>query len=117
MDTVWYEAMRADLKPELVLAIIEVGSGFKLQAVSAEGDRGLMQISRNWAERLGVADPSQLFHLQANIRIGCVLLRHFLDQHDGNVRNALFFYGRKVGFGYADAVIAANTRWQQLSMP
>ena len=45
---VHYEATRADLAPELVLAVIDVESNFDRFAISRVGARGLMQIMPFW---------------------------------------------------------------------
>ena len=42
LKTVYYEAKRAGLEPELVLGLIEVESGFKKYAVSGAGAHGYM---------------------------------------------------------------------------
>ena len=42
LETVWYEATRSRLEPELVLGLIEVESDFRKFAVSSAGALGLM---------------------------------------------------------------------------
>ena len=44
LKNVHYEATRADLAPELVLAVIDVESNFDRFAISVAGARGLMQV-------------------------------------------------------------------------
>ena len=82
------EADFAGLQPNLVLAVIEVESGFKAMAVSSAGARGLMQIMPFWLEVLD--EPgSDLFDPRTNLRFGCTILRHYIDrerkQPDGNI--------------------------------
>lgn len=66
-----------DLDPYLVLAVINVESRFRHEAVSPKNARGLMQITGKtgeWiAEKLQIADYSEekLFHPQTNIMMGC----------------------------------------------
>ena len=45
LKTAHYEATRADLPPELVLALIDIESNFDRFAISHAGARGLMQVS------------------------------------------------------------------------
>ena len=48
LKTVYYEATRAGLDPQLVLGLIQVESGFKKYAVSSVGARGYMQVTPFW---------------------------------------------------------------------
>ena len=48
-----YEALRAGLDPQLVLALIDVESQFRKYAVSRAGARGLMQVMPFWMKELG----------------------------------------------------------------
>ena len=72
------EATRAELPPELVLAVIEVESGFDRFAVSVAGARGLMQIMPFWLHEIGRPDDN-LMHAQTNLRMGCTILKYYLD--------------------------------------
>jgi soluble lytic murein transglycosylase-like protein len=107
-----YEALRAGLEPSLVLAIIDVESGFRKYAVSAAGARGYMQVMPFWVREIGM--PGQnLFHARTNLRYGCVILRHYLRIEDGNLYNALGRYNGSLGRpGYPERVLRAlRTRW------
>ena len=96
LKAVHYESGRIGLNPQLVLSVIDVASGFKKYAVSAEGARGFMQVSPSWAEKIG-APRDNLFGLQINIRYGCVILRHFLDLENGDLSKALARYRSQMG--------------------
>ncbi len=80
LSTVHYEATRAGLDPQLVLGLIEVESGFKKYAVSSAGARGYMQVMPFWTRLIADGDASRLFHMQTNLRFGCLILRHYLDR-------------------------------------
>ena len=67
LRTVYYEATRAGLDPQLVLSVIQVESGFKKYAVSHAGARGYMQIMPFWVGVIGHQDHN-LFHLRMNLR-------------------------------------------------
>lgn len=112
VKTVYYEAKRAGLDPQLVLGLIQVESGFRKYAVSAAGARGYMQVMPFWVRLIGEGDESVLFRLQANLRFGCVILRHYLDREQGDTFMALGRYnGSRGQRSYPDAVLAAQRNW------
>jgi soluble lytic murein transglycosylase-like protein len=112
LQTVWYEAKRAGLEPSLVLGLIEVESAFRKHAISSVGARGYMQVMPFWSRLIGDGDPSRLFHMQTNLRFGCVILRHYLDRERGNLYMALGRYNGSRGRAeYPNAVFAAVQRW------
>ena len=113
LQTVWYESRRAALDPTLVMGLIEVESGFRKFAISSAGARGVMQVMPFWTRQLGAADGSVLFQWQANMRFGCVILRHYLLLEKGNMHMALGRYnGSRGQLAYPHAVLAAQRRWQ-----
>jgi soluble lytic murein transglycosylase-like protein len=112
LQTVWYEARRAGLELPLVLGLIQVESGFRKFAVSSAGARGYMQVMPFWSRLIGDGDASRLFHLQTNLRFGCVILRHYLDRERGDVFLALGRYNGSRGQApYPNAVLAASRQW------
>ena len=112
LANVHYEATRVELAPELVLAIIEVESGFDRFAISNAGARGLMQIMPFWLEELD-QPQANLFRIPINLRFGCTILRHYLDKENGNLRPALARYNGSFGNRqYPDKVFSAlSERW------
>jgi soluble lytic murein transglycosylase-like protein len=107
-----YEALRAGLDPRLVLAVIDVESGFRKYAVSSAGARGYMQVMPFWVREIGM--PGQnLFQARTNLRYGCVILRHYLRIEDGNLHNALGRYNGSLGRPeYPERVLRAlHERW------
>jgi soluble lytic murein transglycosylase-like protein len=96
LRTVHYEATRAGLDPQLVLALIQVESGFKKYAVSSVGARGYMQVMPFWVRTIGTTDHN-LFHLRLNLRYGCTILRHYLDIEKGDLYRALGRYNGSLG--------------------
>jgi soluble lytic murein transglycosylase-like protein len=112
LQTVWYEAKRAGLDTSLVLGLIQVESAFNKFAISSVGARGYMQVMPFWARLIGDGDVSKLFHLQTNLRFGCVILRHYLDREKGDEFMALGRYnGSRGKADYPNAVFAAQKRW------
>ena len=113
LQTVWYESRRAGLDESLVLGVIQVESAFRKFAISSVGARGYMQIMPFWSRLIGDGDPGKLFHLQTNIRFGCVILRHYLDMERGDLFLALGRYNGSRGRAkYPDAVFAAQRQWR-----
>jgi soluble lytic murein transglycosylase-like protein len=113
LQTVWYESRRAALEPGLVLGLIQVESGFRKFAVSPVGARGYMQVMPFWSRLIGDGDASKLFHMQTNLRFGCVILRHYLmDRERGDLFLALGRYNGSRGRPeYPNAVFAAKKQW------
>ena len=113
LQTVWYESRRAGLDTALVLGLIEVESGFRKYAISHAGARGYMQVMPFWTRVIGDGDPDKLFHLQTNLRYGCVILRHYLERERGDLFLALGRYnGSRGRAAYPNAVFAAERRWR-----
>lgn len=112
LQTVWYETRRAGLDTNMVMGLINVESGFRKYAISPVGARGYMQVMPFWARLIGDGDPSRLFHMQTNIRFGCVILRHYLDREKGDTYFALGRYNGSRGRPqYPNAVYAAARQW------
>ena len=112
LQTVWYETKRAGLDTSLVLGLIQVESAFRKFAVSVVGARGYMQVMPFWTRVIGDGDPGKLFHMQTNLRFGCVILRHYLDIERGDEYMALGRYNGSRGKPqYPNAVFGAQKKW------
>jgi soluble lytic murein transglycosylase-like protein len=112
LETVWYEAKRAGLEPSLVLGLVQVESGFRKYAISTAGARGYMQVMPFWTRSIGDGNASALFHMQTNLRFGCVILRHYLDVEKGDLFLALGRYNGSRGRAeYPNAVFASRRQW------
>jgi soluble lytic murein transglycosylase-like protein len=112
LETIWYESKRAGLEPALVLGLVQVESGFRKYAISAAGARGYMQVMPFWARLIGDGDAARLFHMQTNLRFGCVILRHYLDNEQGDLFMALGRYNGSRGRPeYPEAVFGARRQW------
>jgi soluble lytic murein transglycosylase-like protein len=90
------EAARVDLPPELILAVIEVESNFDPNAVSVDGELGLMQIEPYWLKEIGRPDDN-LLNTSTNLRYGCTILRFYYDKENGDLRRALGRYDGSLG--------------------
>ena len=115
LQYVHQEATRADLPPELVLAVIDIESAFDRFAVSIAGARGLMQVMPFWLDELEEPNAN-LFDIQTNLRFGCTILRYYIDMEDGDLTPALARYNGSVGkTWYPERVLGRlSSRWFQL---
>jgi soluble lytic murein transglycosylase-like protein len=106
---VHYEATRFNLDPDLVLALIEIESGFNRFALSHVGATGLMQVMPFWKDLIGQNGDS-LFDVHTNLRYGCIILKHYLDAEKNDIERGLARYNGSLGdSSYANLVM---TRWQ-----
>lgn len=99
LEDVRYAALREGLRPRIVLAVIEVESDFNPYAISPSGALGLMQVMPFWRHRIG-RRPGNLFRVRTNLRYGCRILRHYLNQHRGDLFAALAAYNGSNGLPY-----------------
>ena len=112
LQALWYESKRAGLEPALVLGLVQVESAFRKYAISKAGARGYMQVMPFWARLIGDGDASRLFHMQTNLRFGCVILRHYVDVEKGDLFLALGRYNGSRGRPeYPNAVLGARQAW------
>jgi soluble lytic murein transglycosylase-like protein len=93
---VHYEARRANLDPQLVLALISVESNFDRFAISSAGAQGLMQIMPFWLDEIGKPEDN-LFDIETNLRFGCTILGLYLEREKGDMHRALARYNGSVG--------------------
>ena len=68
LKNIHYEATKAGLAPELVLAVINVESNFNRWAISHAGAQGLMQIMPFWLKEIPQAGDN-LFDMRTNLRL------------------------------------------------
>lgn len=112
LQTAWYEAKRSGLDVSLVLGLVQVESNFRKFAVSSAGARGYMQVMPFWTRVIGDSDPAKLFHMQTNLRFGCVILRHYLDRENGDLYMTLGRYNGSRGKSpYPNAVFSNQRLW------
>ena len=113
LQTLWYESKRAGLEPALLLGLVQVESGFRKYAISIAGARGYTQVMPFWARLIGDGDAGRLFHMQTNLRFGCVILRHYLERERGDMYLALGRYNGSRGRPeYPNAVFGARRAWE-----
>jgi len=87
----------AHIKTRTILAIIEIESNFKINAVSSKNAQGLMQLLPSvyrWILKQNNLFVSQedVYNSESNILAGMLLLQWLLDQLNGNLMQALTAY-------------------------
>ncbi|WP_371872562.1 lytic transglycosylase domain-containing protein [Gilvimarinus sp. DA14] len=106
------EATAAGVKPELVLAVIEIESHFDRFAISPVGAQGIMQVMPFWKNEIGRPDDN-LIDLNTNLRYGCIILKHYLEVADGHLAEALARYNGSYGsYRYSAKVMDAWDNWR-----
>ncbi len=90
---IYREALRNNLSPELVAAIVESESDFRVRLVSNKNAQGLMQVIPSTGRLMGAAD---LFNPAENIAAGTKYLRYLVDRF-GDQRLALAAYNAGEG--------------------
>ncbi len=108
------EATRAKLQPELVLALIEVESHFDSYAISKSGAQGIMQVMPFWLNEIGHPDDN-LIKLKTNLRMGCTILKYYMDMEKNDLHKALARYnGSRGSKVYSNKVLLAlRNHWFQ----
>lgn len=100
-------ATEAGLRPEWVLAVIEVESRFDPYAISRVGALGMMQVMPFWKEEIGRPDDN-LINMDTNLRYGCTILKYYLDRAEGRMHEALARYNGSYGkYWYPEKVMKA----------
>ncbi|MBB3102258.1 lytic transglycosylase domain-containing protein [Azomonas macrocytogenes] len=90
------EARRADLTPELVLALIHTESRFDRFAISRVGAQGMMQVMPFWKAELGRSQDN-LTDNATNLRYGCTILSYYLKKENSDLDRALGRYNGTLG--------------------
>jgi soluble lytic murein transglycosylase-like protein len=112
LKSVHREATQAKLKPDLVLALIEVESHFDSYAISRAGALGLMQVMPFWKNEIGRPEDN-LNDINTNLSYGCRILQFYLKKEQGNWMHALARYNGSYGkYWYPERVMDAwRKRW------
>lgn len=107
-----FEATRVKLHPELVLAVINVESNFNRFAISNAGAQGLMQVMPFWLKEIGKQNDN-LFDIRTNLRMGCTILKYYINKEQGDLTRALARYNGSLGkYKYPNKVFKLlNKRW------
>jgi len=114
LRNIHHEASRAKLVPELVLAVIEVESRFDTFAISKSGAQGLMQVMPFWLKEIGHPEDN-LVDMHTNLRMGCTILKYYMDMEKNDLRRALARYNGSIGSkAYSNKVLdALRLHWHK----
>ena len=88
-------AQHLGLEPKVVRAVAWMESGWQQGVVSPTGAVGIMQVepyTGDWISRYLADRPLDLHIAADNVTAGCLLLRHLLHIHGGDVSAALAAY-------------------------
>lgn len=112
LQQIHLEATRAKLQPELILAVINVESDFNRFAISSAGAQGLMQVMPFWLKEIGKPNDN-LFDIRTNLRMGCTILKYYINKEKGDLTRALARYNGSLGrYKYPNKVFKLlNSRW------
>ncbi len=112
LKQIHFEATHKGLYPELVLAVIDIESNFDRFAISTAGAIGLMQVMPFWLKEIGRPDDN-LVNAQTNLRMGCTILKYYLDlENQDLIRGLARYNGSKGRRMYGDMVIdRLNRKW------
>lgn len=87
-------ALKYSLDKEIIHAIIETESRYRVDAVSPKGAQGLMQLMPSTAKLYGITDP---FDPSQNINAGTKHLKYLLDRYRGDLPIAVAAYNAGEG--------------------
>lgn len=94
-ETIYDEALRAGIDPELAFEIVRLESRFNPNAVSSVGAIGLAQVMPRTAVLYdSTLTREDLFDPATNLRIGFGFFRDLLERYDYDLRLALLAYNR-----------------------
>ena len=100
VETVFRKSREFRFNPYLVMALIQVESGFDPYAVSKSGSYGLMQVNYSvWKNELNI-DLQKIYKVEYNIDLGLKILSRYYRETEGNMVTALFLYNN--GYKYVN---------------
>ena len=92
VDVAFNKSKDYGFNPNLILSLIQVESNFQPKAVSSAGAYGLMQVNFSvWKEELDI-DSLRIFDIEYNIDLGLRILKHYFDESNGDLLQALHLY-------------------------
>lgn len=105
-EVITEQAKLHNIDPLLIVALIQVESNFKDNALSKKGAKGLMQLLPNTAKYIhskdskGINDFTNLYDMETNIKLGTAYMDYLLKKTKGNMEHALIAYNMGPGNMY-----------------
>jgi len=110
VDVAYEKSKEYGFNPNLILSLIQVESNFQPRAVSHAGAYGLMQVNLPvWKDELDI-DPLRIFDIEYNIDLGLRILKHYHDESNGDLLQALHLYNNGYLYNnhkYKDRVVSS----------
>lgn len=105
-EVITEQAKQHNIDPLLIVALIQVESNFKQNALSKKGAKGLMQLLPDTAKYIhgknskGINDLTNLYDMETNIKLGTAYMDYLLAKTKGNMEHALIAYNMGPGNMY-----------------
>ncbi len=113
VNLAWEEASKRDLRPELLIAIMQKESSLSPKVQSPYGAQGLMQVVPRW-HREKLQPSESLFDPEVNVRVGADVLLEYLKSAGGSLNKALAKYSGNAR-GYAASVLKESRKLARLA--
>ena len=112
---------RYNLSENLVLHLIFRESSFNPMAVSSHGAKGLMQIMvgihKKEIKELNDFNNYEIYHIDKNIRIGCIILKKYIRKSNDCLEKALKRYVGGNNRGYLSDIFRLMAEWEWQKRP
>jgi len=113
VDEVFKKSHQYGFKPDLVMGMVKVESGYNPTAVSYKGAYGLMQVNLAvWKDELNI-DSQRIFDVAYNLDLGLQILKRYYMESRGNIKRALHLYNN--GYLYNKTAYAVKVDSAMLS--
>lgn len=100
-----------NIRPSLIVGLIQVESNFKVRARGVNGALGLMQVMPLWVKPFNLENSNALYNVRINVNSGTRILKRYMNKNGGNLDKALNRYvgGNPV---YSKKVYKAETQFK-----
>lgn len=115
LKKIHFYARKANLNPDVVLALIQIESAFNHFAISRVGAQGLMQVMPFWKKEIGRTSDN-LTDIETNLSYGTRILQYYLkrEKNRGGLAMALArYHGSYPKTYYSEKVMGAwKRKWE-----
>jgi soluble lytic murein transglycosylase-like protein len=115
-ESVFKKSTQYGFKPELILGMMKVESGYNPRAVSHRGAYGLMQVNFSvWKKELDI-DKERIFDIDYNIDLGLQILKRYFLESRGNIKRALHLYNNGYKYNNRSYVGKVESQFRNFSL-